>query len=427
MSNALAIATVTTALAQIVRSAAQSVLPGADVLTERPDTAAVAQPRIRLFLYQVAPNAAMRNNDLPTRSTDGKLMKRPAVALDLHYLLAFYGNENELETQRMLGAVVRGLHTKAVLTRQMIADAVASQPFLLESNLADAVEQIKFTPLTLPLEELAKLWSVFFQTPYALSIAYQGTVVLIESEEQAQAAPPVLRRGEENQGVNAELGSFPTLESVHIGAPEDAAQRPRPPSYPNAQLGLLLTLIGRNLGGDNVRVRFTHPLLATVRELTIAATDRMATQINVVIPDDVMAQTEWAAGIYSVVVIVNNGATERSTNQLPLALAPKISSIAPPNPVSRDAAGNVTLTMTCSPQVLPQQRAVLQLADREVAAQPHPAATATLQFVIENAPVVTDALVRLRVAGVDSLPFRREATPPPPRLVFDDQQKVTIQ
>lgn len=427
MSNALAIATVTTALAQIVRSAAQSVLPGADVLTERPDTAVMAQPRVRLFLYQVTPNAALRNNDLPLRSAEGNLVSRPAVALDLHYLLAFYGNENELETQRMVGAVVRDLHSKAVLTRQMISDAIASQPFLLASDLTEAVEQIKFTPLALSLDELTKLWSVFFQTPYALSMAYQGTVVLIESEEQVPSARPVLRRGEEDQGVNAELGVFPILESVHIGAPEDATQRPRPPSYPSAQLGLLMKLIGRNLDGDNVRVRLTHPHLATAAELTVPASDRTATQVSVIIPNDAAAQTAWAAGLYDVTVIVNNGATERSTNQLPLALAPKIGGITPPNPVSRDADGNVTLTITCSPQVLPQQRAVLQLADREVAAPPHPTATDTLQFVIENAPVVTEALVRLRVAGVDSLPFRRVAVPPPPRLVFDDQQQVTIQ
>jgi hypothetical protein len=426
MSNALAIATVTTALAQIVRSAAQSVLSGAEVLTERPDSAAVAQPRIRLFLYQVAPNAALRNNDLPLRSADGKLVKRPAVALDLHYVLAFHGNENELEPQRMLGAVVRDLEARAVLTRQMIADAIASQPFLAPSNLVEAVEQIKFTPLAFSLEDLSKLWSVFFQTPYVLSVAYQATVVLIESEESAPPAPPVLQRGEGDQGTSAELGPFPVLESIYVGDPEDAGRRPRPPSYPSARLGLLVTLEGRNLSGDSVRVRFTHPHVA-VQEIAIPATDRTATRIDVAIPNDATARTEWAAGLYSVVAIIGDGSTERGTNQLPLALAPRIDGIAPPNPVARDAAGDVALTISCAPQVLPQQRAVLQLADREVAAQPHPAATATLQFVIENAPVVADALVRLRVAEVDSLPFKRQAAPPPPRLVFDDQQQVTIQ
>src|SRR5262245_25700129 len=155
MSNALAIATVTRALAQIVRTAVQSVLPGADVLTERPDSAPLGQPRVRLFMYQVSPNGALRNNDLPTRAANGDLMKRPTVALDLHYLLAFYGNEQELEPQRMLGAAVRDIHAKPGLMRHMIEDAIASEPFLAESNLADATEQIKFTPLSLSLEELS--------------------------------------------------------------------------------------------------------------------------------------------------------------------------------------------------------------------------------------------------------------------------------
>lgn len=201
MSNALAIATVTTALAQIVRTAVQSVLPGSDVLTERPDSTPLGQPRARLFLYQVSPNGFLRNNDLPTRAANGNVVKRPTTALDLHYLLAFYGNENDLEPQRMLGAAVRDLHAKPVLMRQMIEDAIASEAFLADSNLAEAVEQIKFTPLGFSLEELSKLWSVFFQAPYALSIAYQGTVVLIESEENAQAALPVLRRGAEDQEI----------------------------------------------------------------------------------------------------------------------------------------------------------------------------------------------------------------------------------
>lgn len=427
MSNALAIATVTTALAQIVRSAAQSVVAGAEVLTGRPNSDAAPAHRVQLFLYQVSPNAALRNSDLPTRTTDGTVIRRPMVALDLHYLLAFYGNDNELETHRMLGAVMRDLHAKPVLTRSMIADAVASQPFLTQSNLIDAVEQIKVTPLQLSLEDLSKLWSVFFQTPYALSVAYQGTVVLIESEENARPAPPVLRRGDEDRGVETLFGPFPTLESIHVGALEDSARRPRPPSYPSAQLGVLLTLIGHNLDGESVRVRFVHSRLEAVKEISVPPSDRTATALTVAIPEDAAAQTEWAAGLYTIAVIVRNGTTERTTNLLPLSVAPKITGITPPNPVMRDAAGNATLTVTCIPEVLPKQRVVLQVADREVAPQPHGAATGQLQFLIENAPVVTDSLVRLRVDGVDSLPLKRQDAPPPPRFVFDDKQKVTIQ
>jgi Pvc16 N-terminal domain len=426
MSNALAIATVTTALAQIVRTAVQSVLPGSDVLTERPDSTPLGQPRARLFLYQVSPNGALRNNDLPTRAANGNVVKRPTTALDLHYLLAFYGNENDLEPQRMLGAAVRDLHAKPVLMRQMIDDAIASEAFLADSNLSDAVEQIKFTPLGFSLEELSELWSVFFQAPYALSVAYQGTVVLIESEDNAQAALPVLRRGAEDQGVNTVLGPFPGIESIHVSVPEDTGRHPRLPSYPSAQLGTRLTIGGRNLGGETVTVRFDHARLPVTKTIAVPSSDRSGAELNVTLVDNAAAQTEWAAGLYTVVVIVTNGGVERTTNQLPLSFAPKIVGIAPPNPVARDISGNVTLTITCGPQVRPTQRAMLLIADREVAAQAHLTNTGTVQFSLENAPVVTDTLVRLRIDGVDSLPFTRQAIPPPPRLVFDGNQKVTI-
>lgn len=426
MSNALAIATVTTALAQIVRTAVQSVLPGADVLTDRPDSTPLGQPRVRLYLYQVTPNSSLRNHDLPARSADGRLVKRPTAALDLSYLLAFYGNENTLEPQQMLGATVRDIHAKPVLMRQMIEDAIASEPFLATSNLADAVEQIKFTPLTLSLEELSKLWSVFFQAPYALSVAYQGTVVLIESEESPHSPLPVLRRGEEDRGVQLLLGPFPIIDSIHIGAPEELGLHPRITAYPSVQLGTALIIAGRNLVGEQIQIQFNHTRLALIRTILIPANDRSDSELRIMLADDGPAQTDWAAGLYTVTVLVKNGDVERMSNQLPLSFTSKVNNIVPANPIMRDANGDVTMTITCGPVVRTSQRAVLLIADREIDAEPHPIDTATLQFIIEDAPVVNDALIRLRIDGVDSLPFRRQGVPPPPRLVFDNNQKVTI-
>ena len=426
MSNALAIATVTRALSQVVRTAVQSVVPGSDVLTTRPDATAPADARVRLFLYQISPNAALRNSDLPTRAANGTLTSRPTAALDLHYLLTFYGNETELEPQRMLGAAVRDLHAQPVLLRQMIQDAIAAAPFLSLSNLADAVEQIKFTPLSLSLEELSKLWSVFFQAPYALSVAYVGTVILIESDETAPGALPVLRRGEDDRGVETQLGPFPFLQAIHVTVPEDVTRRPRLPSLPAAQLGTVLTLTGSNLGGDAVSVQFDHTRLPIANALVVPATARSATQLTCPLVDDAAAQTNWAPGLYAVSVVVQRADEVRATNQVPLAFAARVTGIAPPNPVARDASGDATLTITCSPQVRPAQRAMLLVGDREVVAQAHPTDTATLQFVIRNAPAVTAAIVRVRVDGVDSLPFKRVDLPPPPHMTFDDAQRVTI-
>ena len=85
MSNFLAIATVTAALSQTLRAAVETDVPGASVTTLRPDAAGGGIPatRVNLYLYQVTPNTAWRNADLPTRNSDGQLTQRAQVAIDL--------------------------------------------------------------------------------------------------------------------------------------------------------------------------------------------------------------------------------------------------------------------------------------------------------------------------------------------------------
>lgn len=410
MSGASIIASVTTELAHRVRSAAQSVIPGADVLTTHPDGKPLHHPRVRLFLYRATPNVALSNDDLPSRQADGTLVVRTSVALDLHYLLAFYGDENQLEPQKMLGAVVRELHTR---------------PMLAKSSLADAVERVRFTPQHLSLDEMSKLWSIFFQAPYALSIAYQCSVVTIHSETMPSPVLPVLQRGKGDTGPLALPGAYPLLDNLHIGEPADRGLQPRPPSYPAAQLGHLLTLNGQNLGGDVVKVIFTHLTLAISKTLVIADADCSATEIAVQLPDDAAALNDWAAGFYKVTVELVQAGVVRTTNPLSFALAPKLLAIAPANPVPR-IAGKATLTLNFKPAMHGSQTVSLQMADREVAAGPWAMGATSLTFEIADAPSLSNTSVRLRVDGVDSLPYIKVYTPPPARLEFDPQQQVTL-
>lgn len=199
MSNYLAIATVTAALQRTLQAAIQIDVDGARVTTVRPDSMGGGTPEtgINLYLYHVAPNPAWRNADIATRNLDGQLIKRPQqVALDIDYLISCYGNEVELEPQRLLGSVVRILHARPIITRRMIQETIgdAAFSFLGASNLVDQVEVVKLMPLGLSLEELSNLWSMFGQTPHALSVAYQGTVVLIDTDEPIQKALPVRQR-----------------------------------------------------------------------------------------------------------------------------------------------------------------------------------------------------------------------------------------
>jgi hypothetical protein len=203
MSNFLSVAVVTEAFRQVLMDAVNAAgIPGASVTAVRPTSGANnGQPGnppsvgVNLFLYQVTPNAAFRNMDAPARRSDGSLLQPTRSAYDLHYLLTFYGSESSYEAQRMLGSVLRALHSAPVLTHKRL-ESVKNMPlsFFAASNMEVETETVKLTLTPLNLEELSKLWSVFFQTTYNLSLAFQASVVIIDGTEVTSPALPVLSR-----------------------------------------------------------------------------------------------------------------------------------------------------------------------------------------------------------------------------------------
>jgi hypothetical protein len=194
MSNYTAIATVTAALQQVLQTPVGNAVTLANVGFNRPDPTNTTAPLVNIYLYQVTANASYRNADLPTRRADGTLVKRPQAALDLHYLFTFHGDDMKLEPQLLLGAVVTTLTSQPLLSSDAITAAEKHFASLAGSGLENQIERVKFTPTALSLEEFSKLWSAFFQVEYSLSVAYQASVVLMESSDIPQEAPPVLAR-----------------------------------------------------------------------------------------------------------------------------------------------------------------------------------------------------------------------------------------
>jgi Pvc16 N-terminal domain len=240
MSNTLAIATVTETMVRILTPLfASSPVGGATITATRPDDTTNLPPvGANIFLYQVSPNAYLRNADLPTRRSDGSLLRRPQAALDLHYLFTFYGQDSSLDQQRLLGIVVRQFHAQPVLRHEDIVSAQNNVAFLKNSDLADQTELIKFTPVNFSLEELSKLWSVFLKTDYVLSVAYVASVVLIETDDIPPAtALPVLRRH-----VKAVPFSLAVIESV----------QPQAVALASPPVVSQLTLLGQNLDSTDV-------------------------------------------------------------------------------------------------------------------------------------------------------------------------------
>lgn len=202
MSNFLAVATVSAALQRMLRPAVINDVTGADVTLGRPQAfTATPQPAVNIFLYHSRPNPSLRNEDLPTRRSDGSVVIKPRAPLELDYLFTFYGDSANLEPERLFGVTARTLNAFPQVTRTEIGDVVnaakanpAHFPFLATTNLGDQVELVKLTQLPLSLEDMSRLWALFPDIPYALSIAYQASVVVIEQDFVIQPVLPVQRR-----------------------------------------------------------------------------------------------------------------------------------------------------------------------------------------------------------------------------------------
>ncbi|MEU9578123.1 DUF4255 domain-containing protein [Streptomyces chilikensis] len=213
MSNALAIAHVTRALALLLESHVGPEFGEAvRVEPRKPPAEPPDQPTLNVFLYQVTPNTSMRHHDLPTRAPDGTLLRRPAAALDLHYLISAYGEETRLVGQRLIGAVVRTLHEIPVLPGDVVEQA-GEEAYLAGSDLAEAAQRVRFSPTVMDVDETSKLWGMLHQTPYALSVVYQASLVLIDGRGTPVPAKPVER---------------PSVRALPFGAP-GAPVPPVPP------------------------------------------------------------------------------------------------------------------------------------------------------------------------------------------------------
>jgi len=214
MSNHLAIATVTATLQRTLQTAIQKEFEGARITTVSPSEVGQGTPEtgVNIFMYQVSTNPALHNVDVAPMRTRRTAVNRQA-ALDLYYMLSCYGNNNELAPQRLLGSVVQAMNDRRVITQDMIQEACrdATLSFLQDSNLAHQVQKINILPLDLNLEDLSKTWSVFFQTPYILSVAYKALVVMVDGRESLSRGLPV--RNRQGRGVSS-FAERPHIEKV---------------------------------------------------------------------------------------------------------------------------------------------------------------------------------------------------------------------
>jgi hypothetical protein len=424
MSSSAAIATITAVMAKLLElgikinddGSTDTELTDLDVTTlppgkARPGTKTANQ--VNIFLYHVLPNASVRNMDMPRTVKPGE-SAIPPLALDLQYLITAYGKgDDDRLAHRILGRGMRVLADFPLVGVSNLFDPTEISSLLSDSNIDHQPEHVRITQLPISMDELSKLW-MMFQADYRISAAYQVSVVLIESLQPVRSTLPVLKRGASDRGASVSATRLPILTGAEFAD-----------SMPSMRLGTDVKILGKYLDVEGGRVRFTNMRLAAPIERTAVKTlsDSLIVHLGG-LAEDSTAYTTWVPGFYTAALLIDvPGNPLLVTNEVPVSLAPTISISAHSAP-----AGDLTLTVTCTPRVHDDQTALLLFGDGQIAVLARntpddPALPTTFTFQIKNAKPGVH-LVRLRIDGVDSLPFTITGTPPV--IDFDPNQKVTI-
>jgi hypothetical protein len=181
MPDYTAIADVGDALIDILRENMGDLIPADSIVMASPgEIDSKNNVRLSLFLYQVAQNAHLRNQEM--EKIDAEKLKYPPLALDLFYMLNSYPSE---------GIVDRTERTKeehSVLGRavQILGDNSIIKGSALKGSFAGDDDELHVSTGHISLDDLTKIWSTFQETPFRPTACYMVTPVRIESAREME-------------------------------------------------------------------------------------------------------------------------------------------------------------------------------------------------------------------------------------------------
>ncbi len=200
MSSALAIAATTFLIKDLldnhlIAQGLTSSLGEVSVTALPPDRVPVGaeeRSQLNLFLYRITPYTGWRGSRVGDGAPNGRVAPAaPPLTLDLHYLLAAYG-EHDFHAELLLGVAMRVLHQTPALTAAAIrgvlttgVSAGGSSPLraaLAAASINAGGEGVTIEPEFLSSEETSKLWSAL-QARYRPSAAYKVSAVVLDGGE----------------------------------------------------------------------------------------------------------------------------------------------------------------------------------------------------------------------------------------------------
>lgn len=396
MTNYLAIASVTAALRNIIQTGIKEDLPGTTVSSVSPEGLNNAQKerKINIYLYQVSPIKELQQENVIPNRRNGKTPLK-SVQLNLYYLITFYGNELELEPQQLLGSTIRSLLDSAILERDAIEEAISRSDFLRNSTLVNQLTKVSFAMNSMTPEELTRIWSTLFRSPYSLSIAYIGKAVLIEGEKTRKKALPV-----RNVLMNASIKQL-VIEEIKSSTGK------RQPITTKSNL----TILGENLLAPNTQVRIGNtkiaPQVVEDKKVELKLSNFSQSELD-----------ELRAGVQSLQIVhmeqkasIIDPIRSIESNALPLILCPTIKGNVTPTNLIESWNNSFTAEVTIDVDLMVDKDQRVSLLMNEIATEKPEAylfaaksreeTTRSLDFLVRNVKA-GEYLIRVQINGAES-------------------------
>lgn len=213
--------------------------------------------RVNLFLYEVTENGYLKNQEIPGQGHPAAY-GHPPLSLNLHYLITAFdpaeqsqmGGTSEEMAQELLGDAMRVLHDYAIVTEDLkVTKSIIGLPPvgdpILDTDLRGEYERVKLSLQPLGMDELNKIWTAL-TVKYRLSVAYEVSVVQIESRLSRRLAMPVKTRR-----VHITITQRPEISVVYKTPPVPGD----PIGDPRVRLLQQITIEGQNFTASKTWVK----------------------------------------------------------------------------------------------------------------------------------------------------------------------------
>jgi hypothetical protein len=324
----------------------------------------------------------------------------------LHYLLTpFVKDGNDVIAHQLLGAAIRILHQFPVL------DPAELDGTGVVSDVAHQLDRIRITWQPMSEKDIYSLWSAF-QTPYRMSVAYEVRPVLIDSTRAPRTPVPVLKRGGQDEGPVARGDVESPFPALLEAVPENRQTV--------ARFGEQVVLRAVNVVGQSVEVRLSHPLLTEPVTIPVPAQDVTVDGVRFTLAG---TPETFPAGVWSAVLVLTVDGATTVTNEVPLVIAPRITGTELTVLPDVDETVVLQVKLDYAPLALPGQQLLLLLDGRAAAPDvTDPPQPESPRFTFSGT-TLGEHLVRVRVAGVDSVLIDRSGDKPE----FDPTQTITVE